>query len=68
MTDLTATEIMWFIAHDGDTIVHHGKLLPGNQVTTGQPFFETFDNEEDWTARKMVLGVQEEESLETIFE
>ena len=58
--DLIATETVWYIAHNGGSIIHPGIAYEGCQVTTGQPYFETFNNETDWLVRLTELGYQPE--------
>jgi len=56
---------VWWIAHNDNDVVHHGKLELGSTVQTGQPNLEEFTNEEVWKARIVELGgelpVEEEE-------
>lgn len=43
------TETIYFVAHNGEDIVHYGSIEPGSELSTGQPNLEEFD-----TAREMV--------------
>lgn len=42
-TSTASTETIYFVAHNGDDIVHYGNVEPGAVVTTGQPNLEEFD-------------------------
>ena len=57
MTDLTANEKTWYIAHNNSDIYHIGVVDVGQQFTTGQPECELFDNEDDWKVRCEMLGL-----------
>ena len=54
------TKKTWYIAHNGLDVVHYGDIEVGD-VVTGQPMFETFDNEPEWRDRLKDLGVEPEE-------
>lgn len=56
----TSQQTLWFIAHNGADVVHHGTLEPGIGVETGQPELEIFDNEEGWIARLGALGITQQ--------
>jgi hypothetical protein len=43
------TETIYFVASNGDDIVHYGSIEPGSELSTGQPNLEEFA-----TAREMV--------------
>lgn len=55
INEFTATQTTWWIAHNGDDIIHDGVITEGQRVSTGQPNLETFDNRRDWEDRLMVL-------------
>ena len=55
-TEFTATQTTWWIAHNGNDVVHNGVLVEGAKLSSGQPNFETFDNRRDWEDRLMVLN------------
>ena len=50
-----ATQVTWWIAHGMGDKIHDGVLPEGEQLRTGQPNFETFDNRRDWEDRLLVL-------------
>ena len=37
----------YFLAHNGLNVFHYGKLELNQEVVTGQPFLEFFENEND---------------------
>ena len=41
----------YYIAHNNKDVVHYSRVCPGCEFSTGQPFIEEFDNEEEWIAR-----------------
>lgn len=41
----------WWIAHNNDNVFHYGSCPEGQQISSGQPLFETFDNRNDWELR-----------------
>ena len=49
------TQVTWWIAHGMGDKIHSGVLPEGEQLRTGQPNFETFDNRRDWEDRLLVL-------------
>lgn len=51
MTDYFTTKTTWWIAHNNNDVVHFDMAREGLVVSTGQPFFETFDNKFDWEKR-----------------
>ena len=57
---LHATTRMWYIAHSNQGIFHYGDIESGQELVTGQTVLETFATEEEWTARKVALGVMDE--------
>lgn len=48
----------YFLAHNGVDIFHYGKLELNEEVITGQPNLEFFDNENDLSQRLSDLGQQ----------
>ena len=50
-----ATQVTWWIAHGMGDKIHDGVLPEGEQLRTGQPNLETFDNRRDWEDRLLVL-------------
>lgn len=52
---------IWFIAHNGSDVFHHGKAIAGQEVSTGQPILETFATEQEFSARCAELGISLEE-------
>lgn len=51
MTEHTTTKTTWWIAHNNADVIHSGQCPEGNQINTGQPNLETFDNRIDWEKR-----------------
>lgn len=49
--EFNATKTIWWIAHNNVDVFHYGQIYEGENLTTGQPFFETFDNKIDWDNR-----------------
>ena len=49
--EFTATKTIWWIAHNNVDVFHFGQIYEGQNLTTGQPFFETFDNKNEWDDR-----------------
>jgi len=52
------TEHKYWIAYNNEGVVHYGENVPPAITQTGQPFFETFDDEEAWGVRLRQLGVE----------
>lgn len=50
----------FIICHDGGSVVHYSEVAPGTNVASGQPFYEEFDDEEEWKNRLKELGVVKE--------
>lgn len=46
----------WYIAHNATNIFHYGKLTTGQVVSTGQPYLEYFNTEEDFLVRLYQLS------------
>ena len=55
-----------YIAHNGDDIVHYGEVGALQNISTGQPYLETFDidQREQYKARLLELGVSPEELVD----
>jgi hypothetical protein len=51
-----ATEQTQWIAHDGVKVIATGILEAGQQVSTGQPYLETFTSPRAYNARLVELG------------
>jgi len=51
-----ATVETYWIAHDGVEVKAHGVIEPGQQVSTGQPYLETFTSPRAYNARLVELG------------
>lgn len=52
---------MWFICRNEDlTVIHYFFNPANNQVGTGQPIIEEYDNEADWLIRLKELGITPE--------
>jgi len=49
--EFNATKTIWWIAHNNIDVFHYGQIYERQNLTTGQPFFETFDNKIDWDNR-----------------
>ena len=54
---------LFYIAHNGDDIVHFGEVGALQNISTGQPYLETFDidQREQYEVRLLELGVSPEE-------
>lgn len=61
--DFFAQQKTWFIAHTNNATIHCGVVLTDECVSTGQESLETFTNEQEWLARKLELGVIEEQPI-----
>lgn len=51
-----ATEQTQWIAHDGAAVIATGIIQAGEQVSTGQPYLETFTSPRAYNARLVELG------------
>jgi hypothetical protein len=48
----------WWVAYnESKSIIHYGKTEIGQVTVSGQPLFEIFDNELDYSKRLTDLGV-----------
>jgi len=51
----------WFICRNEDlTVIHYFFNPANNQMGTGQPIIEEYDNEADWIIRLKELGITPE--------
>lgn len=57
-----ATTQCYFIAHSPS--VHYGVLEAGQEIATGQVNLEIFDNEEEYSARLLELGITLEDQTQ----
>ena len=52
---------MWFICRNEDlTVIHYFFNPANNEMDTGQPIVEEYDNESDWLERLKELGITPE--------
>ena len=52
---------MWFICRNEDlTVIHYFFNPANNEMDTGQPIIEEYDNEADWLIRLAELGITPE--------
>lgn len=51
----SATKTTWWIAHNSDDVFHYGQCPENQNISTGQPNLETFDNRIEWEKRLMEL-------------
>ena len=52
---------MWFICrNEGLTVIHYFFNPANNEMDTGQPIVEEYDNESDWLIRLAELGITPE--------
>jgi len=52
---------MWFICRNEDlTVIHYFFNPANNEMDTGQPIVEEYDNEADWLERLKELGITPE--------
>ena len=54
----------WWITHNNGELVAHGSGGDNGEVWTSRTNWETFDNEPDWKARLLELGVEIQEDVE----
>jgi hypothetical protein len=47
----------YWIAGDGETVVHFGTCSPGQEVVTGQPAMYATEIREQWIAQLVRLGI-----------
>lgn len=50
------TETAYVICHNGADVIHPMQVEAGTTLTTGQPQYEEFATEAEWTARLTELG------------
>jgi hypothetical protein len=53
-------ENVYFIGYSDPINIHYQIVTPEQILTTERDVVETFDNEEEWIARLIELGVDEE--------
>jgi hypothetical protein len=53
----------YFIAHNGDDIIHYGSYEEGQTFDSGQPIIETFTDKQEWIERLKELNVDYSEEL-----
>lgn len=46
----------WYLAHDGQSVFHHGTVGPNQSLETAQPHLETFSTLSALNARLVALG------------
>lgn len=46
----------FYLAHNEVNVFHYGRLQENQVVTTGQPFLEYFDTEQELIDRILILG------------
>jgi len=51
------TTLTWWISHDNGDNIAHGSGGDNGEVWTARTNWETFDNEAEWKARLLELGV-----------
>lgn len=52
---------MWFICRNEDlTVIHYFFNPANNEMDTGQPIVEEYDNKADWLVRLKELGITPE--------
>ena len=57
----TPNKDMWFICRNEDlTVIHYFFNPANNEMDTGQPIVEEYDNEADWLERLKELGITPE--------
>ena len=57
MHEHTTTQTTWWIAHGLGEKIHHGQVIEGIVITTGQPNLELFYNRAEWESRLTELGI-----------
>ena len=55
-TSTATTETIYFVASNGDNIVHYGSIEPGSELVTGQPYLEEFDTAREMASRAFNLN------------
>jgi hypothetical protein len=53
----------YFIAHNGDDIIHYGSYEEGQTFDSGQPIIEKFDDKKLWIERLKEFNVDYSEEL-----
>ena len=54
----------WWIAHNNGELMAYGSGGNNNEVWVVRDSWETFDNETEWKARLLELGVEIQEDVE----
>ena len=60
---IVQTDILYYIAHNGANTFHYGTAISGQEITTGQPIFETFNDIDSYYARLNELNIATEAEL-----
>ena len=55
-TATATTETIYFVASNGDDIVHYGSIEPGSELATGQPYLEEFATAREMASRAFNLN------------
>ena len=53
--------LTWWISHDNGDNIAHGSGGDNGEVWTARTNWETFENEAEWTARLLELGIDIDE-------
>lgn len=56
-TNFTATKKTYWVAFNDEGVLHKGELEPGESLSTGMEYFETFTQRRSWLARVNTLDV-----------
>lgn len=51
------TEQKFVICHNNEGIIHYTGISTGESISTGLPYYEEYDNEEEWKSRLVGLGI-----------
>ena len=51
----------YYIAHNGNDIVHYAQVADDEIFISGQPIIEEYENETEWINRLKELGVEYEQ-------
>lgn len=60
---IVQTDFLYYIAHNGANTFHYGQATSGQEITTGQPIFETFTDIDSYNARLNELNIAAQEEL-----
>lgn len=58
--------ITYWIAGDGEQVIHFGALQPGENVTTGQPAIYATEDRAQWITQLVRLGITIDENGEPV--